>query len=267
MHPIERLRYVARAEGVPTAVLVEETAASLRAFARDPQGLVTACRRIVDHQPAVGPLWWLAARALTAADPVAEAERAAAEVEADRTPRALADALPDEASVLLLGWPELAAGGLVRRGDLEVLVCDTDGEGTSLVVRLLRADVDAVDVPAGGRGSGAADVDVVVLEATAVGPTGFLAPPGSRAAAAVGHLGPGEVWLTAGVGRLLPERLFTAIGDRVLSVDCPWDDDWELVPLDLVDRVVGPTGPLPVADALARTDCPIAPELVRPFAT
>jgi hypothetical protein len=43
----------------------------------------------------------------------------------------------------------------------------------------------------------------------------------------------------------------------------PWDADDEFVPLDLVDRVVGPRGPETVADALARIDCPVAPELFR----
>ena len=37
----------------------------------------------------------------------------------------------------------------------------------------------------------------------------------------------------------------------------------EAVPIDLVDRLVGPQGPEPVVDGLRRTDCPIAPELLR----
>ena len=69
MHPIERLRYVARASGADQAVLVEETAHALRAFLDDPNGLVTACRRIVDRHPTSAPLWWLCARVLTAPDP------------------------------------------------------------------------------------------------------------------------------------------------------------------------------------------------------
>ena len=265
MHPIERLRYVARAHGASQAVMVSETAAALRSFGRDPQGLVTACRRIVARQPSSGPLWWLAARTLTASDPIAEAQLAAAEIEDDRTPRAVADALPDEATVLVLGWPELAAGGLPRRGDVEVLVCDVDGDGSSLVLRLLRADVDATDVPLGGLGAAAAEVDVVILETPAMGPGGFVAGQGSRAAASVARLSGAEVWLVAGVGRLLPERMFTALCDRTISADSPWDDELELIPLDLVDQVVGPTGPTRPADALRRTDCPIAPELLKPF--
>ena len=265
MHPIERLRYVARAHGASHSVMVEETAAALRSFGRDPQGLVTACRRIVDRQPSSGPLWWLAARTLTAPDPITEAQLAAAEIEDDRTPRALADALPEDASVLLLGWPELAPGGLPRRGDVEVFICDVDGGGADLVVRLLRADVDATDIPLTGLGAAAAEADVTILETSAMGPSGFLAPSGSRAAAATARLAGKQVWLVAGVGRMLPERMFTALCDRTISADSPWDDDLELVPLDLLHKVVGPTGPAIPTDALRRTDCPVAPELLKPL--
>ena len=265
MHPIERLRYVARAHGASHAVMVGETAAALGSFGRDPQGLVTACRRIVDRQPSSGPLWWLAARTLTATDPIREAQSAAAEIDDDRTPRALADALPEDATVLLLGWPELSPGGLPRRGDLEVLVCDVDGAGDDLVLRLLRAEVDATDVAIHGLGAAAAEADVTVLETGAMGPSGFLAPAGSRAAAAVARQAGHDVWLVAGVGRLLPERMFTALCDRVVSADSPWEDDLELIPLDLVDKVVGPTGPANPTDALRRTDCPVAPELLKPL--
>src|SRR5215212_5910505 len=68
VHPIERLRYVARASGVDQALLVRETASALGAFGSDPAGLVTACRRIVSRHPTAGALWWLCGRVLTAGD-------------------------------------------------------------------------------------------------------------------------------------------------------------------------------------------------------
>src|SRR3954467_3880844 len=98
MHPIERLRYVARASGVPQQVIVQETAAALSSFGSDPQGLVTACRRIVSRQPTSGPLVWFAARVLTAGDPASEIWEAAGAVQADRTGAELAHALPDDAT-------------------------------------------------------------------------------------------------------------------------------------------------------------------------
>ena len=35
------------------------------------------------------------------------------------------------------------------------------------------------------------------------------------------------------------------------------------MPLDLVDMIVGPSGPEPVDEARRRTDCPVAPELFK----
>ena len=71
------------------------------------------------------------------------------------------------------------------------------------------------------------------------------------------------VWLVGGIGRLLPSRMWDALAAR-LDDDEPWDADDEVVPLDLVDLLVGPAGPLPLADGLRRIDCPIAPELFKP---
>ena len=95
MHPIERLRYVARASGVEQAQLVRETADSLTTFRHDPAGMVMACRRMLARHPTSGPLWWLTSRVCTAVDPVAEAHRSADLFDADRTARELALALPE----------------------------------------------------------------------------------------------------------------------------------------------------------------------------
>ena len=113
MHPIERLRYVARSRGAPPEVLVGESAAALVSFRGDPAGMVAACRRIVDRQLECGPLWWLCSRILCGLDPLADARDATAEFEADPTPGRLAAALdalgPDEPVPYLV--PVLAAGG------------------------------------------------------------------------------------------------------------------------------------------------------------
>ena len=264
MHPIERLRYVARASGGDQGIIVRETAGALASFGGDPNGLVTACRRIVARQPISGPLVWLCARMLTGGDPMGEAWRAVDEVEGDRTPHELAHHLPDDATVVVLGWPEQAAVALGRRGDLEVLVADTDHEAGSLVQRLVRNGGDATEIPLRGLSASVADADLVVVEATAMGPDAFLATSGSRAAAAVARHAEIPVWLVAGVGRMLPARMWTSLLERVDAVgDDPWETEVEPVPLDLVDRVVGPLGLEDPAAALRRTDCPVAPELCR----
>jgi hypothetical protein len=262
VHPIERLRYVARASGASQDALVQETARALVSFDDDPQGLVTACRRIVSRQPTSGALVWFTARVLAAGDPRAEIWAAAGEVAADTTARELAHALPDDATVVVLGWPDVISAALPRRGDLDLLVVDALGEGSGLVQTLLRQDCEALDVPQAGLGAAVAEADLLLLESPAVGPDAFLAVSGSRAAASVArHVGV-PVWLVAGVGRLLPARMWEGLRRRLDPRD-PWDADDEVVPLDLVDCVVGPSGPRPTADAMRRTDCPIIPELFK----
>jgi hypothetical protein len=263
MHPIERLRYVARASGASQEALVQETARALASFASDPHGLVTACRRIVSRQPASGPLLWFAARVLSAGDPDREIWEAAGQVAADPTPAELAHALPDDATVVVLGWPDVIGEALPRRGDLEVLVVDVAQEGSGFVARLERADVDAVDVPLAGLGAAVVAADLVLLEAAAIGPERFLAVAGSRAAAAVARADEVPVWLVGGVGRLLPRRMWEGFERRAVPDDDPWDSDDEVVPLGLVDRIAGVAGPEGVTDALRRTDCPVCPELFK----
>ncbi|MCA9233988.1 MAG: hypothetical protein KDA44_00855, partial [Planctomycetales bacterium] len=128
MHPIERLRFVARATSAPDEDVVSEAAASLASFASDPTSLVTACRRLIDRHPANGPVWWVCARTLLAADPADEAWRCHAELDADPTLDELAHALPDGGRVAVVGWPERLGAPLSRRGDLEVRVVDVDGD-------------------------------------------------------------------------------------------------------------------------------------------
>ena len=70
------------------------------------------------------------------------------------------------------------------------------------------------------------------------------------------------VWVVAGIGRLLPARMWDALVRR-LEDDMPWEADDDIVPVDLVDVIVRPSGPSPVGDALRRIDFPVAPELYK----
>jgi transglutaminase-like putative cysteine protease len=112
-------------------------------------------------------------------------------------------------------------------------------------------------------GAAAAAAELVLLEATAIGPAGAVCVAGSHAAAAVARSAGVPVWLVGGVGRLLPARMWDALVRRLDEAGDPWEADDEVVPLALVDLVCGPGGPEPVADALRRTACPVAPELFR----
>ena len=262
-HPIERLRWVARAEGAGATLLAREAAGALASVGDDLPALVTGCRRVIERHPPIGPLWWLAARMLAAEDPVKEAWAAAAELDADPTAGVLAAHLPDDVTITVVGWPELAAEALRKRGDLEVLVVDARHEGPHLVRRLESAGVSAYDVPESGLGSAVRESAIVLLEADALGPDGFIAACGSLAAAAVGAAFDREVWVVAGAGRVLPGGLWDALVKRFDSGGDPWDADAEVVPLELVTTVAGPKGPQAPEDALARADAPVVPELLR----
>ena len=109
---------------------------------------------------------------------------------------------------------------------------------------------------------------LVLLEANALGPDGFVALSGARAAAAVGRLAGIGVWLVAGEGRALPARLWDALRRRMEGLDDPWDGLEEIVPLSWCDRVIGPSGvvdgPFDRTRGPGRADCPVAPELLKP---
>lgn len=247
---------------MPQSVLVREAAGALASFCREPQGLVTACRRMLDRQPGSAPLMWLGARVLAAADPLGELRRCMDALDDDPTGIELRFALPDGATVAFLGWPDVAATAVRSRGDVAALVIDAGGEGSGFVQRLRDSDVEAVDVPLAGLSAAVCAADLLVLESAAIGPTECLAVSGSHAAAAVARHRDIPVWLVGGVGRLLPEPMWQTLRRRSVDPDDPWDDDDEIVPLDLVSHIVGPTGPVETARALQDLDCPVVAELL-----
>ena len=263
MHPIERLRYVARSQGGDQRALVRETAGALRGLGLDPAGLVVACRRIVERHPSSGPLWWLCSSILAAGEPFAVARALADEIEDDPTPDVLVEVLPDGATVCVLGWPDLAGEALLRRGDVAVLAVDVADEGATFVRRLQRADVDAEVVDPGGLAAAVLASDIVLVEALAAGDAEILAVPGSRAVASVGYCSDVPVWMVVGRGRCLPEITFTNMLQRVADVRVPWQATCEPVPFGLATAAVRPGGVFEPAEADLRPECPVAHELLR----
>jgi hypothetical protein len=234
MHPIERLRWVARG-GDADPLAVVEAAEALAAFADDPAGLVTACRRLLERCPGFGPLWWMASRVLCALDPDLEAYQAAGELERDPTPARLAGELPAEADrVVVLG------SGATARGLLRWL----DSAGAEVEV-----------AAAGRRPARLKGASLALLEAQAAAPAGVAVAPGTGALARAAREAGVPLWLVAGVGRVLPPRLHEALVARA-------GDAVEVLPASLFDRVAGPEGLVDTDAALRRADCPVAPELL-----
>jgi hypothetical protein len=127
MHPIERLRFVARAQGVPGDVLAVEAARALMTFAEDPAGMTAACRRVLARQVTCGPLWWVCARLLTADSVLDAARESIHRLEADTTLAEVSLALDAQAGteapevVLVHATAFGSDGALVLADDLDEL--------------------------------------------------------------------------------------------------------------------------------------------------
>jgi hypothetical protein len=264
VHPIERLRWVARSPEGDDSLMAAEAADALASFAGDPAGLVIASRRLIERRPAAGPLWWLASRVLCALDPVFEAMDAAADLEGDRTAVALAGDLPG-GTVAIVGWPDQASSALRMRGRMtgedlvpdRVLVVPSGRQSWGCVDWLQGHAVDARLLREGEVAAAGRRCVLALLEASAVGPDSFVAAAGSADLAAAARAAHRPVWLVAGVGRVLPGALYEALLRRIEG-----DESYEVVPLAAVDEIVGPGGPGPRSQ-LTRPSCPVAAELLR----
>jgi hypothetical protein len=112
------------------------------------------------------------------------------------------------------------------------------------------------------RHGGVGDVvgaDIVVVTADAIGAGGMVVDVDARGLLEAARAVEVPVWVEAGVGRVLPPRLWEALTRRLAGTTEPWRG--ALVGLDGVERVAGPTGVQSPAVALAGSDCPEPPEL------
>lgn len=241
MHPIERLRYVARAGAVPIVPLVRESASALSSFADDPMGLLTSCRRLLDRRSDCGPLVWLAARMLTALSPREEAVRVVEALDSDPTGWALQDSLdtlPAGSGVLAVGELEAFAAALHARPDLQSL--EPDDPET------------------------AARADLVLMTSDCVGPSQALVAAATVPVAEMARGWGTPVWLIAGAGRILPERMWDLLNARHRPGD-PAMRGLAVLDLDrFVTQVVTPTGLRTPVQAARQSDCPVVPELFSP---
>jgi len=259
VQPFERLRAIAR-HGGDDRLLVAEAADCLGEFDDDPAALVVTCRRLLHHHPERAPLWWLCAKVLAAPDPSDAAWDAEAHMREDRTPDRLAALLPFPADhpVAVLGWPELSGAALALRLDLETLAVRTNFGDDRWRARLARSDASARPVDL--TEARALEPSHLLVEVVGADPTRVLVPDGT--AAALADLArPGlVVWMVAGVGRVLPARLFEAM---LRNLGDPEDHDLELLDVQAADRIAGSTGLVRPEQLLRLVDCPVAPELLR----
>jgi len=226
VHPIERLRFVARAGWAGPSELAVEAAYALAELAeQEPAALLPACRRLLERNPGLAPLWWVAARVLCAGDPLEEADRCAGELEDDRTEELLEEALA--------GRRWIRHGGVAEATTAEVVVVSVDALGPTGMT------IDGDD-----RG---------VLEAAAVADAEVWALSGA------GRVLPPRLWqalleradMPPPVSRTTASSWFESVSRTPVVAE-----------LSAVRRVAGPRGVVGVSEALAECDCPEPPELV-----
>jgi hypothetical protein len=256
--PAERLRAVTR-RNVDEDRLASEAAGALEGFASEPASLVVACRRVLAHHPAQGALWWVCARILAAAEPRTEAHVVANALDSDSTADRLGATLPilDEDEVVAsIGWPQVVDEAFLERFDLLTVAVRVEGvdPARSLRMRLSDNNVRLVDMwdPILERTAR------LLVPAAAIGPERALVPRGT--ADALATIKAQEVWLVGGVGRVLPARLYEMVRASVGE-----SEDYEECSLQRFDRLAGPHGVERTAEAAARIDCPVPPELLRPL--
>jgi len=262
MHPMERLRYVARAGGADPALIVAETIEALERLQPGPGELVSVCRNLVERHVTCGPLWWLGARLLGESGTIHVAWELAEEVAADPTADHLAVALTDQATVLTVGHPSLVTPALTRCGDLTVLAVEAGNATNALVRTLDRHDVSCHVVPAEAMLAAVSAADVVVIEAEACTAESAVIAVGSQLAAVAAQRSRTPVWLVAGRGRRLPEAFVTAISGVLGGQALPWEGEFDVMPVGLATRVVGPDGTGPPDRAALAPECALVPELI-----
>lgn len=262
MHPIERLRWIARAEDEPAASLASQAAWTLAELAQqEPTALLTACRRLLDRHPACGPLWWVSARLAAADDPLEAGRRAAAELCSDPTSGRIGEALAGSftaSDVVVLTVPVEVALPALEASKPYPLRLVGDPWSLRRSMRALAA-VTASDVTgwsAGEEDEALEGAAVLLVEVLAAGGGRALVGPGTAAVLRAATDRGVPAWALIGAGRALPERLFAAAAERTGA-------GADLVGLEAFALGIGPALTGDAAAVAAEVTCPPGPELLR----
>jgi len=214
-----------------------------------------ASRHLVKAQPAMAPLWRLAAATLTAQDHRTAArrfgERIAAEFEG--VARAAEWALPRRAVVVTHSSSSNVLGALTRhRGRIERVLCTASvpgGEGRALARRLDRAGIPAEVIPDAAVGRACEDASVAFVGADAVTEEGAVNKVGTLLVALAAQQAGIGFYVLAGTSKFLPARVWR-------PDDAPL---YEATPLALIDAVIterGPMGAAGIRRAVRRIELP-----------
>ncbi len=264
MHPIERLRWIARADDESGQTIACEAAWTLGELgASEPPAVLTASRRLVERHPACGPLWWACAHLVASEDPFETGRRVAAELLSDDVAHRLVAALRvDVASsdVVAATLPaEALRSAFAIRGATRVHLIG----GYRMLRSEIRAFSAVADEVTGFEVEDAAEAlehaVALVVEPHLASVDGLLLDPDAAAVVATANAAKVPVWALLTVGRVLPQHLASAALELA-------DGEFDLVGAASFSLAVDSEGSGEVCDALARATCPSCPELVPPEA-
>jgi hypothetical protein len=262
MHPIERLRWIARSDGESGTSLAVEAAHTLGELAQsEPAAVLTACRRLLERHPACGPLYWTAARLLECGDVSRAADEAVSALWRDETSghlgRELGRAFATGSVVVTSEPVDIVSESLRRRGEYRVrFVSELMAlrQGVRVLVTVAD-DVTGYDVDEcfeAVRGA-----DVVVVEALTAGPAVVLASVPAAAVVREAAASGVPAWICLGEGRVLPEGLAAAAARSAIRAGAA-----EVLAPDEFVLAICPDGPADPAVGVTRSTCPPGAELL-----
>jgi hypothetical protein len=262
-HPIERLRWIARAEGESAAVLAGEAAWTLSELAAtEPAALLTACRRLLERHPDCGPLWWTAARLVSGDDALEEGRRAANQLCSDSTPDRLASALRGAVAageVILLTVPADISRQALEKGRAWSVRLLSGHFGIRYEMRSLGPLAGGVTGYLAGEEDEALDgASVLVVEALAAAGSQCLVEPVAAGAVEAAVAAGVPAWLVVGMGRALPGRLF----ERAVA-ESERRGSGRAMPAGTFALGVGPDGKGEPGAVIAVVTCPPGLDLLR----
>ena len=137
---------------------------------------------------------------------------------------------------------ETALEAIARRGDCRAIIVDSFGTGDAAVNALERLDIDVQGVTLEHAAIGVQMSDVVIIDALGCGGTEVLAVGGSHAVAALAYCENKPAWTVMRLGTRLPIELWNAMKLANRDADAPWRSDVDVIPRQLLGRIIGPTG-------------------------
>lgn len=257
MHPIERLRWIARSEDEADSTVAAEAAWALGELALEEEAAVlTASRRLVLRQPASGPLWWACAtilEALGGEDVLQAAQRVAFDLAGDSVSARLTRALRQQlAAGDLLGVAppaETAARALADEQRFAICLLAPYRELRYEMARFGTADVTGYEVEEADEVL--EEASLLLVEPRFASPRHLFVSAGAARAVGAAQRAKVACWAVLGPGRVLSEPLAATASQLARG-------EGELLPPSSFEAAIDAQGLGEAAEVLGRGSCPPA---------